>query len=183
MAARTVNASVRSSGTFAAPSNSPVAGERLAFSHQTARATARAGERPPDAPATDPPVVKERRDWGYPGLLAFTAVLLLRPQDHIPQLSALHLAELFAIIGLGPMLFNRVARGAPLFRLTPEIVALIAFGLVMVATVPFSIWPGGAFQEFSQSYLKALVMFVLMVNTLTSVKRLDQITWRSEERR
>src|SRR5262245_13879607 len=46
----------------------------------------------------------EPRDWGYAGLLAFTAVLLLRPQDQIPGLSAVHLAELCAIVGLLPML-------------------------------------------------------------------------------
>jgi O-antigen ligase len=174
MAARILNARVRSSRA----NNPRVAGERLAFSHATGRGTALATFRPPDAlTAPARPVAAERRDWGYAGLLAFTAVLLLRPQDHIPQLSALHLAEMFALIGIGPMLFNRVARGAPLVPLTTEIVALIGFGLVMVATVPFSIWPGGALEEFSNSYLKALVVFVLMVNTLTTVKRLDQITW------
>jgi O-antigen ligase len=119
----------------------------------------------------------EPRDWGYVGLLAFTAVLLLRPQDQLRFLGSLHLAELCALIGLAPMLFHRIARGAPAFRITPETVGLICFGLIMVATVPFSVWPGGALQEFTGSYLKALLVFILMLNTLTTVKRLDQITW------
>ena len=45
----------------------------------------------------------EPRDWGYVGLIAFTAVLLLRPQDQLPGLSALHIAEICAFIGIGPM--------------------------------------------------------------------------------
>ena len=119
----------------------------------------------------------EPDDWGFSGLLGFTAVLLLRPQDHFPLLNALHLAEVCALAGVGSMLFHRLSRGAPLFRLTTETVALFAFGAVMLATVPFSIWPGGALQEVTNSYLKALVVFVLTVNTLTTLKRLERMTW------
>ncbi len=43
--------------------------------------------------------------------------------------------------------------------------------------MPFSVWPGGSFGLFTDSYLKLLVVFVLMMNTLTTPKRLDQITW------
>jgi hypothetical protein len=53
----------------------------------------------------------EPRDWGYIGLLAFTAVLLLRPQDQIPGLTSLHLAEICAFIGIGPMLSCTASRG------------------------------------------------------------------------
>jgi hypothetical protein len=34
------------------------------------------------------------RDWGYRGLLLFTAVVLLRPQDTLPFLRPVHLAEI-----------------------------------------------------------------------------------------
>src|SRR5438132_153504 len=85
--------------------------------------------------------------------IGFTAVLLLRPQDQFPVLRPLHLAEVCALIGIGPMMLHRFARRLPVFRVTPETVGLIAFGLVMLATVPFSIWPGGALSEFTESYL------------------------------
>ena len=39
-------------------------------------------------------------------------------------------------------------------------IGLIAFGLVILFTVPFSIWPGGAFGLFTDTYLKLLVVFV-----------------------
>ena len=51
----------------------------------------------------------EPRDWGYMGLLAFTAVLLLRPQDRIAGLASLHLAELFAITGNGTIPVNELS--------------------------------------------------------------------------
>ena len=119
----------------------------------------------------------EPRDWGYVGLLAFTAVMLLRPQDTFQALTSVHVAEICAIIGIGPMLLHRFVRRLPVFRVTPETTGLALFGAIIVATAPFSIWPGGAIGVFTDSYLKMLVVFVLMMNTLTTPKRLDQITW------
>ena len=176
MAAPILNAHP-SAGLIAASGNALVAGERLAFGHRVVRETAEVSSQPPDAPTVPRRTSAERSDWAYRAMLAFTGVLLLRPQDQIPALNPLHLAELCAIIGIGLMLFDRIGRGAPLVRLTPEFLALVTFGLVIVATVPFSIWPGGALEQFTDSYLKTLVIFVLIVNTVTTVKRLDQITW------
>jgi O-antigen ligase len=119
----------------------------------------------------------EPRDWGYLGLLAFTAVLLLRPQDQIPGLSALHLAEICAVMGIAPMILHRVARRQPIFRVTPETSGMLLFGLAILGTAPFSIWPGGALDVFTGYFLKILIVFVLMMNTLTTPRRLDQITW------
>jgi O-antigen ligase len=119
----------------------------------------------------------EPRDWGYAGLLAFTTVVMMRPQDQIPGLDALHIANICALVGVGPMLFQRLARRKPVFRITAEIVGLFALGAAMLATVPFSIWPGGALATATDSYFKALVVFILMMNTLTTPARLSQITW------
>jgi O-antigen ligase len=118
----------------------------------------------------------EPRDWGYAGLLAFTAVLLLRPQDQIRALAPLHLAEICAFIGIAPMMLHRFTRHLPVFRMTSETIALMVFGAVILGTAPFSIWPGGAFESFSE-YLKIVVVFVLMMNTLTTAKRIEQVTW------
>ena len=118
----------------------------------------------------------EPRDWGYVGLLAFTAVLLLRPQDQVKALMPFHLATVCAFAGIAPMVLHRFARNLPVFRITTETMGLIAFGVVILGTVPFSIWPGGAFEVFSD-YVKIVVVFVLMMNTLTTVKRIEQVTW------
>jgi O-antigen ligase len=118
----------------------------------------------------------EPRDWGYMGLLAFTAALLLRPQDQFPALNAVHLAEICAIIGIGPMLLHRFTRQLPVFRVTPETMGLLALGVVMLATAPFSIWPGGVVPVFFD-YAKIVIVFVLMMNTLTTPKRLERLTW------
>jgi putative inorganic carbon (HCO3(-)) transporter len=155
--------------------------ERLAFSfdrgtvpsrHVVEAAIAR-GNRPTFATVA----YSEPRDWGYAGLLAFTAVLMTRPQDTLPFLNPLHLAEVCAIIGIAPMMLHRLSRRQPVFRVTPETIGLFLFGMAILLTVPFSIWPGGSLSLFTDTYLKLLVVFVLMMNTLTTPKRIQQITW------
>ena len=117
------------------------------------------------------------RNWGFTGLVAFTAVLLLRPQDHLPALEPLHLAEVCALIGLGPMILHRLGHPLPGFRTNVETVALIVFGGVMLATAPFSIWPGGAIDEVMNSYVKIVIVFILMMNVLTTIERLERLMW------
>jgi O-antigen ligase len=155
--------------------------ERLAFnfgagtvpSRQTVDAAIARENRPTFA--TVP--YNEPRDWGYAGLLAFTAVLMTRPQDTLPFLSPFHLAEVCAIIGIAPMVLHRITSRQPVFRVTPETTGLLAFGAAILLTMPFSIWPGGTFSMFTDTFLKLVVVFVLMMNTLTTPKRIEQITW------
>jgi O-antigen ligase len=159
------------------------AGERLAFTIGTGSSTVpsrRAVEEAiarEHAPTFATVPYSEPRDWGYGGLLAFTAVLMTRPQDTLPFLNPLHLAEVCAVIGIAPMMLHRIARRQPVFRVTAETSALVVLGLAILLSVPFSVWPGGSFSLFTDTYLKLLVVFVLMMNTLTTPKRIQQITW------
>jgi O-antigen ligase len=118
-----------------------------------------------------------RNDWAFTGLLAFTALLFFRPQDQILALQPLHLAEVAAVIGLIAMATSRLARGLVISRVTPELVGVVALGGVILMTAPFSIWMGGAISTFSELYLKVILIFALMVNTLLWPKRIDQFTW------
>jgi O-antigen ligase len=151
--------------------------ERLTFGGGTVpraatiRAAGVSDAYPPSTPLGD----ARSRDWGYFGLLAFTAMLVLRPQDQIPGVASLHLAEICALLGVAPMVMYRLSRGLPILRLTKETVGVLGFGLVLVGTAPFSIWPGGALQEIFDTYLKVLIVFVLMMNTLTTQKWVEQL--------
>ena len=159
--------------------------ERLVFGYGTARqrheAPARAAVeavRPAvSAAAVDLPLEDEkekRRDWAFTGLLAFTAALYFRPQDQIPGMQAVPFAELTALIGLSAMVFGRVTRGLAVTRFTPELIGVVALGLVILGTAPFSIWPGGSVGTFTDVFAKVILIYVLMTNTLTSVARLHR---------
>ena len=122
----------------------------------------------PDAAAPYLPPV-ENPNWGFWGMFAFTALLFFRPQDTIPALAPLHLPELVAIAALVAMVTYRLGRQLPLVRLSPETVGVGLMACVMLATTPFSVWPGGALATFTEIYFKVVLVFLLMVNSVRSV--------------
>lgn len=120
---------------------------------------------------------RDRPDAAFIGLMIFTALLFFRPQDQIPALNSLHLAELSAIAALGAMVAGRVGRGLTLSRVTPELSGVVLMGALILLMAPFSIWPGGSIATFTEVYSKIILIFILILNTLTSRKRLEQFVW------
>lgn len=147
------------------------------FSGANAPALTAAATAVPEAPSIAAVPSREPRDRAFTWMLFFTAVLFLRPQDIIPPLDFLHLAELSAIIGLGSLVAGRLARGQAITRVTPELIGVVLFGAVIVFTAPFSIWMGGAIEVFRDVYSKVILIYVLAVNTITTPRRLERLTW------
>ena len=118
--------------------------------------------------------VPEHDAIAFRWLLAFTFVLFMRPQDMLPFLHPFHLADITASLALIALIAGRLGRGAPLTRFTPEFGWVLAFGGVMLATAPFSVWPGGAVGVFTDLFSKVILVFMLMINTITTRARLDR---------
>ena len=146
----------------------PLVGGRLARTQPVASTV------PAAAPVA---AARERYDWDYLWLVAFTALLFFRPQDQIPGLEVLHLAELTAIAGLAAMAVRRLGAGLPVVPVNAELVGVIALGGIIIFSVPFSIWPGGSAHVFTDIYVKVILIFALMMSTITSPKRIQQMTW------
>src|SRR5262245_2553239 len=164
--------------------------ERLTFNVGTSRSGALVitGRRTPRAPAPASPSrlttikqtiagTRERYDWDYLWMLAFTTLLFFRPQDHLRALESLHLAELTAIAGLAAMAVRRLRIGQTITKITPEVIGVVMLGAIIVLTIPFSIWPGGSLKVFSDIYVKIILIFALMISTITTPRRLRQMTW------
>jgi putative inorganic carbon (hco3(-)) transporter len=166
--------------------------ERLTFNVARGRGPSRLviGRRPsPDKATTARPsraaavkarvaaLVRERYDWDYIWMVAFTALLFFRPQDHVRALTPLHLAELTALAGLAAMAARRMASGQSIAHVNAEVAGVVALGLVIIVTIPFSFWPGGSLTLFSDIYVKIILIFALMITTITTPKRLYQVLW------
>ncbi len=119
----------------------------------------------------------ERPNWGFWGVFAFTALLFFRPQDTLRFLEPLHLPELVAIGALIAMVTYRLGRNLPVVVITPETLGVAAMSLIMVGTIPFSVWPGGALNTFTDLYFKVVLVFVLMVSSVRSIRALRWLTW------
>jgi putative inorganic carbon (HCO3(-)) transporter len=112
----------------------------------------------------------------YLSLLAFIFVLLVRPQDQALFLTPLHLAELFGTAAVLSLAIGRIRRGRPISRLTPEIAGVFVFAAVIVGTIPLSFWPGGSLRLFTDQLLKIVLVTMVIVNTVTTRVRLEQLT-------
>ncbi len=120
----------------------------------------------------------ETWDWGWGGLLAFSTLLFFRPQDQIASmLGAAHLSDICAIVGLIGMVMVNLGRREAFFRMTPEVIGVFALGGIILATAPFGIWPGGSLGVFTSMYMQVMLIFLLIVNTVTSPKRVDRLCW------
>jgi len=133
-----------------------------------ANVTATATSERMDAGATDSPIP-------FWALMAFTAIMLLAPQNYFPILATFRLAFLVAGAAIGTYVYDRLRRGQPLTILAPE-VRLVGYLLAWVlATLPLGSWPGGSFGVLADLYSKTLAIFLLIANTVNSVARLRLI--------
>ena len=151
--------------------------ERLAFSCGLPAAAVddRRTDEPDASVAAGDAHVERQDSAAFRALLAFTFVLFVRPQDTFPFLEPLHLADLTAALAAFSLIAGRLGRGAPLSRITPELLAVLSLGGVMLATAPFSLWPGGAVAVFTDLFVKVILVFVLMVNTITTRDRFERL--------
>ncbi len=129
--------------------------------------------------AHEPHLVRFNRietwDWGWGGLLIFSILLFFRPQDTITALGQAHVSDLAAVVGLIAMAMLNLSRREPISRMPPELLGVLALGAVILGTVPFSFWPGGSLGVFTDYYMQVALIFLLMVNTITSPRRVERI--------
>src|SRR4051812_32954482 len=78
--------------------------------------------------------VRERYDADYLWMIAFTALVFFRPQEQIPGLAVLHLAELTAIGGLAAMAVRRLSSGQTIAHVNAELIGVITLGAVILLT-------------------------------------------------
>ena len=124
------------------------------------------------APAAAGPASSPVPFWA---LVAFTFVLLAAPQNYLPILNTMRIALVAAAAAIGTHVYDRMRRHRPLTIVTREIRItgwLVAWA---VATIPFSIWPGGSVGVLLDQYVKTLAIFLVIANTVNSESRLRVI--------
>lgn len=151
--------------------------ERLTFNPGLPRASSATAKAPIEA--APQPVADSRAERydriAYRLLLFFTFVLMFRPQDTFPFLDPLHLAELSGTSAVLALAAGRLSRGQPVVTLSRELILMLAFAAWMLVTAPFSVWPGGAVAVFTDLFSKVLVIFALIVNTVSTRDRFEKL--------
>jgi putative inorganic carbon (hco3(-)) transporter len=113
----------------------------------------------------------------FKGMMVFTFILLLSPQTFIPVLARAHIALLTGGLSIVAHFWSRFTTRQPIMRVTREVwlsVVLLIWGLI---TIPISQWPMGSVQIFVDPFLKAVIVFWLLSNTVTTMRRLLTVAW------
>jgi O-antigen ligase len=108
----------------------------------------------------------------FVAVVVFTFILLLAPQAWIPALAPLRIAFLAAGTAAAFLLWDRWKRGGPLLNANREVMVAAALPAWALLTLPLSYWPSGSMTVLSDLYLKALAIFWLLANVVTTAQRL-----------
>ena len=152
--------------------------ERLAFNAgivSTRTRPARSVEATVESPVRDLARVERFDRAAYRLLLFFIFVLIFRPQDTFPFLDPLHLAEVSGTLSVVALAAGRASRGRPMVTTSVELMLVVGLAGWMLVTAPFSFWPGGAVSIFTDLFSKVLVIFALIINTVTTRERFERL--------
>jgi len=112
----------------------------------------------------------------FAGLMLFTFVLFVAPQNFVPGLQGLMIAKLTMGIAIVAYLANRGSTGRPLTLVTPPVRWALAFTAIAIVSIPLGFWPGGSVNEFLDQFGKSLLVFVLMANVVDTPRRARLLT-------
>ena len=107
----------------------------------------------------------------YAGLIVFTVLLYLRPNDLLP-IGTFPIVKIITLGTLGIFFVERLLQGGSLSIMPRPFKYLLALVGLTILSIPFGIDPSNSFTAFTDGFLKTLLVFLLMINVVTSFRRL-----------
>ena len=125
-------------------------------------------------------LVRNGHLFTYIGLYLFSILVLFRPYELIPGLGFLSAtAFYFALATLIIYLPSQIAVEGNLTMFSTEVKAILAMTALAILTMPIAKDPGLAWETFNDSYIKAVVIFIVLINVVRTRKRLMGLMWLS----
>jgi hypothetical protein len=104
-------------------------------------------------------------------LILFTVLLYARPNDLLP-IGTFPIVKIMTIATLVTFFVERLLLGGPLSVMPRPFKYLLALAGFVVVSMPFGLDPSASFDAFTDVFLKTLLVFLLMINVVTSFRRL-----------
>jgi len=118
--------------------------------------------------------------FSYIGLYLFSILVLFRPYELVDSLAFLSAtAFYFAIATLLVYLPTQLATEGNLTTLSTEVKAILAMTMIALVTMPIAKDFSTAWMTFNDTFIKAVVIFIVMVNVLRTRERLTGLMWLS----
>ena len=125
-------------------------------------------------------IVKRGHALSYLGIFLFTFVLYFRPYELIPALSAFSsMAMVLALMTLGIFIPSQLTLEGNLTARPREVNLLLLLTVTALLSIPMAMSPGEAWATFNDTYVKAVIIFIVMVNVVRTELRLKGLIWLS----
>jgi hypothetical protein len=131
-----------------------------------------------DKPVNRPaPVSLHRRrlsngqDFAYAGLVLFTILLYLRPNELLP-IGTFPIVKIITIGTLVAFFIERLGQGGSISVMPKPFKYLLAVAGLALLSIPFGLDPDTSFTAFTDLFLKILLVFLLTINVVSSFRRL-----------
>jgi O-antigen ligase len=109
-------------------------------------------------------------------LWLFTVAIYARPEDIFPAIAPLHLTFVLGLCS-GLMYVGALLSGRVRFLWSREVRIVFLLTAWYALGLPFALWRGGSLEVFIQVWSKTLLIFVLLTQTLVTVKRIQLLLW------
>lgn len=116
----------------------------------------------------------------YVGLYLFSILVFFRPYELFAPLEFLSTSAFyFALLTLLIYVPAQLSAEGSLTVLSTEVKCVLAMTAIALLTMPIAKDPPTAWETFNDSFIKAVVMFIVMVNVLQTRRRLMGLLWLS----
>jgi len=104
--------------------------------------------------------------------LIFTIIVYFRPQEYLPELASVPIALIAAIITLLAFIPSQLAMEGSLGARPREVNLLLLLCVAALLSVPLAVSPGDALHTFWEPFIKAVIIFIVIVNVVRTERRL-----------
>jgi len=116
--------------------------------------------------------LKRGHVFSYTAVFLFTIVLYARPAEIYPSALTASIALVVGVLTLGVFIPSQFALEGGLTALPREVMLVLLFCLAGLLSIPLAIDPAQAWHEFSDTFIRCIVIFVVLVNVVRTEKRL-----------
>lgn len=114
----------------------------------------------------------------YVGIFLFTLVLYFRPYELIPAFAGFQsLALVIAVVTLLIFVPSQISSEGSLTAMPLEVKCVLFLTAWALFTIPIAKNPGLAWETFNDTFIRVVIMFVVMVNTLRTENRIKGLMW------
>ena len=118
--------------------------------------------------------VTGRQGFAFGGLVLFTILLYLRPNEWLP-IGTFPVVRIVALTTLAAFFVDQLTTRRPFSVLPRELKLLLGLAGLMILSMVSGLDPESSFSSFTDEFLKVLLIFILTINVVTSFKRFRQL--------